>query len=314
MTSTATAAVPSSRLRGRRASLTPYAMMLPAAILFLAFIAAPIVYTIVLSFQKTKVSGLGLGSGSRTTVWAGFENYAAALADPTFVASAARVGLYGLFLVPTMLGLALLFALLLDSRRSRGRRFSRVTIFLPYAVPSVISSVLWGFLYVPSVSPFYFAADALGVQLPEVLAPGTVILAVANIALWGGVGFNMVVMYTALKAIPSDLYEAARLDGASEVQVALRVKVPIILPSLIMTAIFSMIATLQVFAEPITLKPLTNVISSTFTPLMKVYRDAFVRNDIFSASATSVVIAVVIFALSFTFLQLIQRRAFAEES
>jgi len=289
-------------------------MLIPAVVLFAAFIAAPIVYTIVLSFQRTRVSGLGLGSGSRQTVFAGFENYASALGDPDFLASALRVGLYGLILIPTMLGLSLLFALLLDSRRTRARGFSRITIFLPFAVPAVISSLLWGFLYIPSVSPFYRLASAVGIQLPELLSGNLVILAVANIALWGGVGFNMVVMYTALTAIPSDIYEAARLDGASETQIAIRVKLPLIIPSLILTTIFSMIATLQVFAEPTVLKPLTNSISSTFTPLMKVYRDAFVRNDIYSASATSVVIAIAIFGLSFGFLQLIQRRAFAEEN
>jgi multiple sugar transport system permease protein len=123
----------------------------------------------------------------------------------------------------------------------------------------------------------------------------------------------MVVMYTALRSIPTELYEAARLDGASEVQIALRVKVPIIVPSLILTAIFSLIATLQLFNEPNTLRPLTNSISTTFTPMMKVYRDAFIRNDFYTASATSIVIAVVIFALSWGVLQVIQRRAFAGE-
>jgi multiple sugar transport system permease protein len=298
--------------RRTRFTATPYLMLAPAAVLFVLFMAAPIVYTLVLSLQKTQVSGLGLGAGARKTVFAGLSNYTAALSDPDFLASVGRVGLYGLIVVPTMLILALVFALLLDSRRTRLVGFSRIVIFLPYAVPAVISSLLWGFLYLPSVSPFVDMATSLGLPAPNLLAPGTVIFAIANIALWGGVGFNMVVMYTSLKAIPTDIYEAARLDGAGEIQVAIRIKIPIILPSLIMTAIFSLIATLQVFAEPTTLAPLTNSISSTYTPLMKVYRDAFIRNDVYSASATSIVIAVAIFALSFFFLRVVQKRAFEE--
>ena len=314
-TRTGAAKPPRPSLARRRASRVPYVMLAPAIVLFALFMAAPIVYTVYLSFEKTKVVGLGLGSGARTDVWAGIDNYVSALADPDFLASALRVLFYGAVLVPTMLVLALLFALLLDSRRARARGFSRVTIFLPYAVPAVISSLLWGFLYLPSVSPFFDMVSRVGITLPNILNDDNlVILAIANIALWGGVGFNMVIMYTSLKAVPTDLYEAARLDGASETQIALRIKVPIIVPSLIMTAIFSMIATLQVFAEPITLKPLTNTISSTFTPLMKVYRDAFIRNDVYSASATSVVIAVATFALSFAFLRIIQRRAFGDEA
>jgi len=289
-------------------------MLAPAIVLFAIFIAAPVLYTLYLSFQKDQVEGLGLGSGARTQVFAGLENYIAALADPDFAASVLRVLLYGTILVPTMLGLALLFALLLDSRRSRARRFSRVTIFLPFAVPAVISSLLWGFLYLPAVSPFYYLFDQWGWRVPEVLSPQLIIFAIANIALWGGVGFNMVVMYTSLKAIPTELYEAARIDGASEIQIALRVKVPIIIPSLIMTALFSMVATLQVFAEPTTLRPLTNNIPTTWTPLMKVYRDAFIRGDVYSAAATSIVIAIATFAISFAFLRIVQRRAFAQEN
>ena len=306
--------VTTRRPGARRGLATPWLMLIPAIVLFVLFFAAPIVYTLVLSFQKSQVKGLGLGSGGRSTVFAGLENYVSALTDADFLASVARVGVYGLILIPTMLGLALLFALLLDSKRTRAKGFSRVTIFLPYAVPAVISSLLWGFLFLPSVSPFFDIANRFGITLPDLLSGDAVIVAIANIALWGGVGFNMVVMYTSLKAIPTDIYEAAKLDGASEVQVALRIKIPIIMPSLIMTAIFSIIATLQVFAEPVTLKPLSNSISSTFTPLMTVYRDAFTRNDVYSASATSIIIAVAIFALSFLFLRVVQRRAFGGEN
>ncbi len=138
--------------------LVPYAMLAPSIILFLVFMAAPIVYTLVLSFQKKKVSGLGLGKGSQSQVFAGFENYVSALTDPEFLGSVLRVLLYGLILIPLMLGFALLFALLLDSRRTRAGSFSRTAIFLPYAVPAVISSLLWGFLYLPGVSPFHFLA------------------------------------------------------------------------------------------------------------------------------------------------------------
>ncbi|GHS85424.1 ABC transporter permease [Actinomycetota bacterium] len=297
----------------RRRTGAPYGFLAPALVLFVAFFALPIGYAVYLSLRTVKVSGLGLGAGARTEVWAGLSNYARSLSDPEFLASVGRVGAYGLLVVPMMLGLALLFALLLDSRRTRARGFSRVSIFLPYAVPAVISSLLWGFLYLPAVSPFYYVFDAIGWDAPEVLSSRLVIFAVANIAVWGGVGFNMIVIYTALKAIPTDLYEAAKLDGCTEVAIAWRIKIPIVVPSLIMTFVFSMIATLQVFAEPTTLKPLTNTISSTWTPLMKVYRDAFTRDDIYSAAATSVVIAAATFLLSFGFLRLMQNRAFSQE-
>ncbi|KNH20774.1 ABC transporter permease [Arthrobacter sp. ZBG10] len=294
--------------------LTPYAMLAPGIVLFLLFMAAPIIYTLVLSFQQKKVSGLGLGKGAQSTVFAGFDNYVRSLTDPEFGASVLRVLTYGAILIPLMLGFALLFALLLDSRRTRAGSFSRTAIFLPYAVPAVISSLLWGFLYLPGVSPFHFVADKLGIALPSLLNPDLIIFAIANIALWGGVGFNMIVMYTSLKAVPQEIYEAAKLDGASEIQTALRIKIPIIAPSVVMTALFSMIATLQVFAEPTTLRPLANSLSTSWSPLMLVYRDAFTRNDVYSAAATSIVIALATFAISFLFLRVVQKRAFGQEN
>jgi multiple sugar transport system permease protein len=298
--------------RGRRTG-TPYAFLAPAIVLFAAFLGAPIVYAAYLSLRKVQVKGLGLGSGSRSEVWAGFENYVRSVTDAEFLPSVGRIGAYGLIVVPVMLGLALLFALLLDAGRTRVGGFARTAIFLPYAVPAVVASLLWGFLYLPRISPLNDILEGSGLGSPNLLGSSWILYAVANIAIWGGTGFNMIVLYTALKAIPQDMYEAARLDGASEVQIAWRIKIPIIAPSLVMTFVFSLIATLQVFAEPMTLRPLSNTISATWTPLMKVYRDAFIRNDIYSAAATSVIIAVATFALSFGFLKLVGSRAFRQE-
>ncbi|MDY7088599.1 MAG: sugar ABC transporter permease [Actinomycetota bacterium] len=292
----------------------PYAFLAPALVLFAAFLAAPIVYAGYLSLRRVKVSGLGLGAGARTEVWAGLSNYTRSLTDPEFVPSVLRVGAYGLIVVPAMLGLALVMALLLDAGRTRVGTFARTSIFLPYAVPAVIASLLWGFLYLPRVSPIVDVLEAAGITAPDALSSSWVLYAVANIAIWGGTGFNMIVLYTALRAIPTDLFEAARIDGASDVQIALRIKVPIIGPSLVMTFLFSLIATLQVFAEPMTLRPLSNTISTTWTPLMKVYRDAFVRNDIYSAAATSVIIAAATFVISYGFLKLVGSRAFSQEN
>ncbi|CAM5578875.1 ABC transporter permease [Streptomyces purpurascens] len=118
----------------------------------------------------------------------------------------------------------------------------------------------------------------------------------------------MIVIYTSLQAIPAEVYEAARLDGATPTQIALRIKIPMVAPSLVLTFFFSIIATLQVFNEPTTLKPLTNSVSTTWSPLMKVYRDAFGEGDIYSAAAQAVIIAFATLLLSFGFLRAANRR------
>jgi multiple sugar transport system permease protein len=300
--------------RKRTASrLVPYVFLAPASTLFVALFVLPIGYAVWESLRTAKVSGLGLGRGSRSEVFAGLANYAAVFADGAFWSSIGRVLVYGGILIPAMLGLALLFALILDTPRARLRRFGRLAIFLPYAVPSVIASLLWGFLYLPSVSPLHYLLRQLGLAEPDLLGRG-IMGAVINIGIWGGVGFNMLVIYTALRAAPRDLYEAARIDGCSELQIALRIKIPLVTPALIMTTVFSTIATLQVFSEPTTLRPLTNSLPSGWTPLMKIYQDAFVRNDVYTAAAASIVIACATLVLSFGFLRLVQARAFAQEN
>jgi multiple sugar transport system permease protein len=290
--------------------LAPYAFVAPAVVLFTLLLLIPIGYTVYLSFEKTQVSGLGLGAGARKQVFAGLSNYASGLSDPTFLASLLRVLVYSLILVPVMLGLALVFALLIDARRVRFQRFARLSIFLPYAVPTVIASLLWGFLYLPTVSPFPTVLHWFGLSMPNLFASRTALFSVANIGVWGGTGFNMIVMYTALRAVPTELYEAARIDGGSQVQIALRIKIPMIAPALVLTGVFSIIATLQVFSEPQTLAPLTNTISPDWMPLMKVYDLAFNNNNSYGAAALSVMIAAAMFVLSYGLLRVSNKRVF----
>ncbi|MER6563544.1 sugar ABC transporter permease [Streptomyces sp. NPDC001027] len=286
----------------------PYAFLVPAAVLFALFFALPIGYAVWLSLHKVRVSGLGLGSGARKEVWAGLENYTDALTDGELLDGALRVLGYGCIVVPVMLGLALLFALMLDSEKVRLASFTRLAIFLPYAIPGVVAALLWGFLYLPDVSPFSYALEKLGLPQPDLLDGGPLYLALSNIAVWGGAGFNMIVIYTSLRAIPAEVHEAAKLDGATPLQTALRIKIPMVAPSLVLTFFFSIIATLQVFNEPTTLKPLTNSVSTTWSPLMKVYRDAFGTGDVYQAAAEAVIIALATLVLSFGFLRAANRR------
>jgi multiple sugar transport system permease protein len=112
------------------------------------------------------------------------------------------------------------------------------------------------------------------------------------------VGFNMVILYTALRGLPHELFEAAEIDGASELQIALRVKLPMIAPAITMVALFSVIGALQLFNEPTTLKPLANAISSTWVPLMRVYADALGNNNVNTGAAASFVLIVLTVAAS----------------
>lgn len=307
-----TSQVQTRKRRSMQPRLAPWLFVAPAVILAAGLLLAPLLYTLWLSFQGRKVSGSGLGIAKE--VFVGFDNYARTLTDGDLFAGFGRLLIYCAISVPITMVLALVFALLLDNASTRLGRFSRISIFVPYAVPGVIAALMWGFLYLPGVSPILAIFEALGLDQPDLMGQGSIFFAIANISIWGNVGFNMVILYTSLRGLPQELYDSARLDGCSELQLALKIKLPLIVPGVILTGIFTVIGALQVFSEPNTIMTLTNSVGSDWVPMMLVYRDAFVTNDLYGASATAIVITVVTLIASLGLLTVLQRRAFGEDS
>jgi multiple sugar transport system permease protein len=271
----------------------------PFAVLFLAFYLAPIGYAIYQSLLVVKREGT---FGKAELVFGGLTQYVAVFQNEAFWSSVVRVLAFGVVQVPIMLGLALLFALLLDSPLVRGRRFFRLAFFVPYAVPGVIAAIMWGFLYSPALSPF----TAL-TQNVDFLSADLVLWAIANVVTWIFVGYNMLIIYSALLAIPTELYEAAKLDGASYFRIAWSIKIPLVRPAITLTAIFSIIGTLQLLAEPQVFRTFSSAVTSTFTPNLTIYTTSAVPNANLAA-AFSVVLALATFALSFAFLKFSQRK------
>src|SRR3546814_14683931 len=102
----------------------------------------------------------------------------------------------------------------------------------------------------------------------------------------------MVILMAALNAIPSELYEAARVDGASVWAITWHIKLPLVRPSVILVTVFTIIGTLQLFVEPLVLRPLTTAINSTYTPTLAAYNQAFAQGDPSLAPPMAVIVAV----------------------
>jgi multiple sugar transport system permease protein len=299
-------ATASGARRPRRRQLGTIALfLLPFLALFAAIYLAPIGYTIYL-FRMHR-SGLGLEAP--TQVFAGLDNYVTALRDPEFRGSLLRVLLIGVVQVPVMLGLALVLALLLDARSAPLRRFFRLAFFLPYALPGVIGAIMWSYLVAPELSPITALAHHFGLHLDltsnAMLAP-----TIGNMLTWAWTGYNMLIIYSALQAIPPELSEAATMDGCSAFRIAWQIKVPLVRPALVLTAVFSIIGTAQLYNEPAILHNVAPNLSSNYTPIYAAY-NAVDANNFNQAATESVLLALIAFVLSFGFLKLVQRKGAA---
>jgi multiple sugar transport system permease protein len=209
-----------------------------------------------------------------------------------------------------MLGLALAAALLLDSGIIRRQSVMRLAYFLPFAVPGVVAALLWGYLYGQRFGPIAQIARGLGLVPPQFLTQSAIIPALANISTWQYTGYNMLIMYAALKAIPPELYEAARVDGASGFQIARLIRIPLILPAILLTFIFSIIGTLQLFSEPQVLSTIApTVMGPNFTPNLYVYQLAFQNRQFDYSAAIAFSLAIVTAVLSALVLLFVYRRA-----
>jgi ABC-type sugar transport system permease subunit len=213
--------------------------------------------------------------------------------------------------IPVVLGLALLMALLLDVVGRRTAKYFRLGFLLPYMVPGVVATIIWLFLYSPAVSPIIDIGQDLGTAL-NFFTPVTTYISLGNVLVWEQVGFNMILISAALQAVPRELFEAARIDGASEARIALSIKVPAVRPVLVFTGMFSIIAMLQLFTEPLILRQLDPAaISTTFTPMQSIYTSTFSDLNYDYAAAMSLVLAVVTGMLAFAFYHFTSRRAVA---
>ncbi|MEU7512778.1 sugar ABC transporter permease [Streptomyces sp. NPDC042898] len=299
---------PSRRTRetptGRPRRLGPLLFCAPFVVLFVAMYIAPILYAAYSSLFTIRRSGLGLTAP--TEVFAPLDNYARALQDGSFTASLGRVALFGVVQVPLMLGLALALALLIDSKSARGKGFFRLTSFVPYAIPGVSAALVWSFMYSSTSSPLNRLLEPLAVTVPF-FDEDVVLWSVANIVTWSWAGYNMIIIYAALQSIPAEVLEAARMDGASALRIAWSVKIPAVRGALVLTTVFSIIGSAQLYNEPAVLQPVSGgSISSAFTPLMSA-QSAVAAGNYPYAAAQSVLLAVAVGMVSLIFFKLTRR-------
>ncbi|MFK7601964.1 carbohydrate ABC transporter permease [Deinococcus sp. SM5_A1] len=269
---------------------TPWLFLTPFLLAFTAFFIAPVGYAVYLSLFIKKRSGFGPAQ----SVFGGLDNYIRAFQDTAFLQSLGNILLFLAVQVPIMLIVATSMALILDSVKSgSAQKFFRTAFYLPYTVPGVIAGLLWGYLYSKNLSPLN---QITGLKT-DFLSSSILLFSIGNIVTWTWTGYNMITLYAALQNVPGDIYEAARIDGASNWNLTRYIKLPLLRPALTLTAIFSIIGTMQIFSEPFVLRPL-GYVPDNITPNTYLYL-AVARDGNFGYGAALAII-MALFTLMFS--------------
>ncbi|MEU8227350.1 sugar ABC transporter permease [Kribbella sp. NPDC048915] len=239
--STAPAERPPYWTMRRRDTLAGWLMVLPQLAGIVAFVIVPLGLVVWYSVHEWNVLG-------GTFEFVGAENYTALASDPRLGSVLRATGVFSVGLVVLNLTLALFLAVLLN-QKLRGTVVFRTLFFSPVVVTLVAWTIVWGFLLQDNGGINAFL-DLLGIDGPNWLrSGGTAMASVIVVQLFKNVGLNLVLFLAALQGVPAELYEAARIDGASAWARFRRVTVPLISPTILLTMILTIVGSLQVFAQ-----------------------------------------------------------------
>ncbi|WP_432877506.1 carbohydrate ABC transporter permease [Kribbella sp. CA-245084] len=272
---------------------------------FALFTLAPIVLALRESLYSKESSGLGLGAP--TTKFSGVANFTRGFQDTAFWAAMLRVALFAAVAIPTIMLLSLAMALLLDTLSSRLAGRFRVPLLIPYMIPGIVAVLIWIYLYSPVVGPLTPFFHLFGINA-DFYSGSMIWISIGNLLAWSGIGFNMLIVYSALQAVPREIFDSARVDGASEWRIARSIKIPLVRRSLVLITVLSIIGTLQIFSDPMLFRTMTpETVTRGFTPIMAIYDWAFQQGEFNYAAALSIILAAVVGTVSAVFYKVSNR-------
>lgn len=288
----------------RRHGLAAFAYLLPALVVFGVFVFWPLVKSVILSVQGTDI--LGNPSG-----WVGLVNYGKLFSDPDFGKVLwVTFGFTVLTVVPSI-AIALLAALLLQGR-IRGIRFFRTAFALPFAFSVATASVIFGVLYNPASGVLNGLLSHLGVDKVHWLTdPDLALFSVSGATVWMEIGYNLLVLSAGLGALPDDVLEAARLDGAHGWRLQRSIVMPLITPQLFFLVVVGTIHSLQSFGQ-IKILTVGGPEGRTTTLVYSIYEQAFANNNsnYGYASAQAMVLLLVVLVITALQFGVLERKVF----
>lgn len=249
-----------------REAVAGYIVIAPAAIGFVVFVAGPVIASFVLSFTRYDIL--------TSPHWTGLQNYRTMVKDPLFWQSLKVTAIAAVIGLPLNLVLSLGLAMLLN-RRIRGISFWRTVYYLPAVVSGAAVAVLWVWILNPEFGVVNSILRSIGINGPDWLTDKrTALFSLIMVTLWA-VGGNVIIYLAGLQGIPTELHEAAALDGANKRQRFLHVTLPLLTPVIFFNVVLGLIYTLQWFTEPFVMTG-GGPDNSTLTYMLYAYRNAFV--------------------------------------
>lgn len=275
-----------------------YLFLLPALIVFGLFAWYPILKTVMFSFQKVSLNS--------ESTWIGFENFRRMLIDPAF--GQAWVNSFQFASLSLLMGFFIPIFVAIMVNEMRGLKgFFRLVYFLPTVIPITVSILIWRLIYASDNGFLNAALVSIGgqaqswLQNPRLVKPAIIVLLT-----WANFGSTLLIYLASLQDIPAEQYEVAEIDGASPFDRIRFITLPYLYPTMIVTFVLQVIAVVQIFTEPFLLTQ-GGPANSTLTPVLVIYRTAFLNNDFGLASAWSLSLIIILSIFSVVYLRISRR-------
>jgi multiple sugar transport system permease protein len=276
----------------------------PALLVLAVFFFIPVLAALVMSLTDFDLYALGNFENLR---FVGLRNYGQLLADPLFWKALGNTFYFVLLGVPLSIGASLGAALLVNSKVARLRSFYRTVYFAPVVTTLVAVAVVWRYIFHTRYGFLNYTLSWVGIDPIDWMGnPHWAMPAIVILAVWKNFGYNMIILLAALQSIPEDLYEAARIDGASNWQSFWNVTLPGLAPVLTLVSILTIAGYFQLFAEPYVMTE-GGPLQSTMSVLYFMYEEGFKWWSLGRASAVAFLLFVLMFAITLVQLGLARR-------
>ena len=289
-----------------RLQLAAWGFVAPALLVIGVFFFVPVLAGVALSLTDFDIYAL---ADLRNLRFVGLDNYLQLLRAPLFWQALGNTLYFVAVGVPLSIGVSLGAALLLHARVARFTPFLRTALFAPVVTTLVAVAVVWRYLFQTRYGMVNYALGALGVDPIDWLGdPHFAMPTIILLAVWKNFGYNMMIFLANLQTVPEEVYEAARIDGATTFQQLLYITLPMLKPTLVLVGILTTAGYFQLFAEPYVMTQ-GGPLRSTVSVLYFMYEEGFKWWNLGTASTTAVMLFGLMFAVTWGLMRLAKRGA-----